>query len=206
MSICIFNVCIVLSDFQHRILSPTFPFKLALSQALACEFAFASDFIRLYLDDLQKTSQSVFWSYLVLSDMSVRAAGAGNGSPSSGTPGSLGRCCLSRGSWIILSLSSPSPTARTAAISCEHGLVCWFFFFKAHSLLSFSCPVLVGLCQRSLAPRDTRCPGGSRAGEGQGGLVFPALQIKAAWLLCKPPQVAVIFLKDSSLCCSKLIS
>lgn len=89
MSICIFNVCIVLSDFQHRILSPTFPFKLALSQALACEFAFASDFIRLYLDDLQKTSQSVFWSYLVLSDMSVRAAGAGNGSPSSGTPGSL---------------------------------------------------------------------------------------------------------------------
>lgn len=37
-------------------------------------------------------------------------------------------------------------------------------------------------------------------------LILPALQIKAAQLLCELPQVAMIFLKDSSPCHSKLIS
>lgn len=179
MSICIFNVCIVLSDFQHRILSPTFPFKLAHSQALTCEFAFASDFIRLYLDDWQKTSQSVFWSYLVLSDISVAAAGAGKGSPSSGTAraGSLGGAVCPGAVASRCPCAAPAPLHGWLRSAVSMG---WFvdFFLKPALYSPFHAQFLWVCVSPRWHPGTRAVQGEAGLGRGRGGLSFQHCRLR----------------------------
>lgn len=163
-------------------------------------------FTRLCLDDLQKTTQSLFWSYLVLSDISATAASAGKGNPYFWNP----FCWLSGAALSVQGQldhtgprAAPSPLQGHLRSAMSMGR---FFFLKPLFTILFM-PSSCWICVDSLwHPGTCSVQGGSSAGEGQRGLVFPTLQIKAAWLLCKPPQVAMIFLKDLSLCRSKLIS
>lgn len=135
------------------------------------------DFIKLYLNDLQKKPQSIFWSYFILSDISLTAASAGKAIHTSGSPcaGSLGQCSLSSGNWITLVPEQPIPAARMSMISREHGLS----FLKKHSLLSFSCPALVGfvlaLCG-TLGHALSREEAG--LGRGRGGLSFQHCRLR----------------------------
>lgn len=94
---------------------------------------------------------------------------------------------------------------QRSEISRERGML----FFSKHCLLPFPRPVLVGFTSAPGGTPGHALAGGEAGlvlGDREGGLIFPALQSRAARLLCEPPQVATIFLKDLSVCRSKLIS
>lgn len=136
------------ATFNIRFSHPL-PFKLAHSQALTYEYAFASVFIRLCLDDLQKTTQSIFWSFLVWSDISITAGSAGKAVHTSGIPSAV--CPGAAGShW-----SPSSPIAMSLRSAVSTGWV----FFKTTLHGAFHARFLLDLCRPSVAPRDTRCPG-----------------------------------------------
>ena len=84
-------------------------------------------------------------------------------------------------------------------------------FFQNTVYYRFHNQFSLDLHRPPVAPPDMHCPRGKRGWSRRMGVVvvvfiFPALQIRATQLLCEPPQVAMIFLKDLSMCRSKLIS
>lgn len=113
--------------------------------------------------------QSIFWSYLVLSDISVTAASAGEGDPhfwkpqweldhagprAAPAPAPLHGCC-------------GAAELQPSEISCERGLV----FFQNSVYYRFHDQFSLDLCRTPVAPLDMCCLGGTMMlalGEGGG--------------------------------------
>lgn len=86
-----------------------------------------------------------------------------------------------------------------------HPAALWLDFCKARFISRGLFPVVYSPCfQECCFPDSHPMDVGERGCRAH--RILPALQIKATQLLREPPQVAMIFLKDSSPCRSKLIS